>query len=109
MGLPFSHAYDKLNCYPVRAQFHSDFKSPAYLDDMLTVSIWADRIGTASLRLRFEVVRAESEQGTPGDVLMTGSCTLVTVDRKTLRPVRIPQLLRESIAPYLEDSPSPSV
>jgi acyl-CoA thioesterase FadM len=72
---------------------------------MLTVSIWADHLGNASLRLRFEVIRAESEQGTLGDILMIGSCTLVTVDRKTLRPVRIPQLLRESIAPYLEEPP----
>lgn len=102
MGLPFSHAFDLIDSYPVRAQFHTDFHLPAYLDDMLTVEIWADHLGSASLRLVFRVIRAESEQGTPGDVLMTGNCTLVTVDRAKYRPVRIPEILRQAIQPYLD-------
>jgi acyl-CoA thioester hydrolase len=104
MGLPFSRAFKLLNAYTVRKQFHCDFHSPAYLDDLLTVNIWCDHVGNTSMRLSFEVTRASSDTGKIGDRLMTGNCTLVAVDRTTYRPVRLPELLREAIKPYLEES-----
>jgi acyl-CoA thioester hydrolase len=101
MGLPYSHAFELLDVYPVRAQFHSDFKSPAYLDDLLTVELWVDHIGGSSLQLDFRLLRAESEYGTIGEVLVTGHCVLVTVDRKTLKPRRVPERLRDALAPFV--------
>lgn len=111
MGLPYSHAFDVLDVYPVRAQFHSDFKSPAYLDDMLTVSLWVSHIGTSSIRLDFEIVRAAhdpasgiSELGAVGDTLVTGHCILVTVDRTKYKPRRVPERLREALSMFLIES-----
>ncbi|SRR5579883_1167866 len=101
MGLPYSEYFDILDVYPVRAQFHCDFKSPAYLDDLLTTAIWVSRIGKTSMTLSFEVVRTLSKKGTVGEILTTGHCVLVTVGQKTLRPQRIPDRLREGLEQFL--------
>ncbi len=104
MGLPYSRAFELLDAYPVRKQFHCDFLSPAYLDDLLTVHIWSDHVGNTSMRLCFEVTRTASDKGRIGERLMTGNCTLVAVNRTTFRPVRVPELLRTAIQPFLEES-----
>ena len=97
MGLPYSHAFDVLDVYPVRAQFHSDFKSPAYLDDLLKVHLWVSHFGTSSLRLDFRIERSLSERGTIGETLVTGHCVMVTVDRVHYKPRRVPSRLREAL------------
>ena len=100
MGLPYSSAFDELDVYPVRAQFHSDFQSPAYLDDLLTTEIWATKIGNSSFELHFEIMRKESTKGKVGEVLVTGHCVLVTVGRESLNPRRVPDRLREGLKEF---------
>jgi acyl-CoA thioester hydrolase len=102
IGLPYSHAFELIDSYPVRAQFHCDFRSPAYLDDMLTVEIWVGSIGSASLTLEFEIKRTQSEKGLLGETLMTGHCVLVTVNRDNYRPVRVHQRLRDALEDYIK-------
>ena len=102
MGLPYSGAFDELDVYPVRAQFHCDFKAPAFLDDLLTTELWVTKLGNSSMTLTFEIVRMLSTKGKVGEVLVTGHCILVTVDRKSLKPRRIPERLREGLKEYLE-------
>ena len=110
VNLPFSEAFKVLDVYPVRAQFHIDFKSPAYLDDLLTVELWVGHIGTSSMMLRFEVIRALSEKGEIGQVLATGHCVLVTVDRERYQARRIPERLRTALQEfYIESETSDSV
>jgi acyl-CoA thioester hydrolase len=104
IGLPYSTAFDVIDSYPVRAQFHCDFKSPAYLDDMLSVEIWVGTIGSASLTLEFEIKRKKSDRGKLGETLMTGHCTLVTVTRDTYRPIRVHERLRDALAPYVKET-----
>jgi acyl-CoA thioester hydrolase len=101
MGLPYSEAFDVLNVYPVRAQFHCDFKSPAYLDDLLTTNMWVSRIGTSSILVDFEIARTLSSKGKIGEVLVTGHCVLVTVDRESLKPRRVPERLRDALQMFL--------
>jgi YbgC/YbaW family acyl-CoA thioester hydrolase len=101
MGLPYSGAFDTLDVYPVRAQFHSDFKAPAFLDDLLTTEIWATHLGNSSIELHFEITRKDSVKGKIGEVLVTGHCILVTVGRTSLRPRRIPERLRQGLTAYL--------
>src|SRR5205807_3868444 len=97
MGLPYSEAFDVLDVFPVRAQFHCDFKAPAFLDDLLTTELWVTKLGNSSMTLTFEIVRALSAKGTIGEVLVTGHCILVTVDRTSLKPRRIPERLRKGL------------
>ncbi len=101
IGLPYGGAFDDLGIYLVRAQFHSDFEAPAYLDDLLTTELWVGRMGTSSIDLHFEIVRKLSEKGNVGEVLVTGHCVLVTVRRATLRPCPIPKQLRSGLEEYL--------
>jgi acyl-CoA thioester hydrolase len=105
IGLPYSHAFEKMDAYPVRAQFHCDFKSPAYLDDLLTVNIWARDLGRSSLKLMFEITRTESERGIVGETLMTGYCILVTVGRERYKPKSIPEVLKKALGPYVDSNP----
>jgi acyl-CoA thioester hydrolase len=100
MGLPYSEAFEVLDVYPVRAQFHIDFKSPAYLDDLLTVELWVSHIGTSSITLHFEIIRTLSEQGEIGQMLATGHCILVTVDHERYKPRRVPERLREAMQEF---------
>jgi len=104
IGLPYSKAFDIMNAYPVRAQFHCDFKSPAYLDDMLKVEIWVSEIGATSLKLAFDIIRTASTQGKLDEVLVVGHCVLVTVDKVKYRPVRLPEVLRDALSEYIEVS-----
>lgn len=106
MGFPFSVANEILNMYPVRRQFHVDFHSPAFLDDMIRVDLWVSHIGNSSLRLDFDMQRAQSTQGSVGDRLVTGHCVLVSVDREHYRPVPIPEMLRTALTRYLEQETS---
>ncbi|HWF44257.1 MAG TPA: thioesterase family protein [Candidatus Kapabacteria bacterium] len=104
MGLPYSEAFDVLDVYPVRAQFHTDFKAPAFLDDLLTTELWVSHLGTSSITLRYEITRALSSQGEIGEVLVTGHCVQVTVDRERYKPRRIPDRLRTALQEYyIED------
>jgi acyl-CoA thioester hydrolase len=103
MGLPYSEAFDVLDVFPVRAQFHCDFKSPAYLDDLLTVNIWISRIGNSSIELNFEITRALSTKGEEGEILVTGHCVQVAVGRETLKPRRVPDRLRTAMQEFLID------
>jgi len=103
MGLPYSEAFDVLDVFPVRAQFHCDFKSPAYLDDLLTVNIWISRIGNSSIELNFEITRTLSAKGKEGEILVTGHCVQVAVGRETLKPRRVPDRLRTAMQEFLID------
>jgi acyl-CoA thioester hydrolase len=109
MGFPFSVANEVLDMYPVRRQFHVDFHSPAYLDDLVRAYLWVSHVGNSSLRLDFEMDRhlpaAGPAQGKIGERLVTGHCVLVSVDRTHYRPVPIPELLRSALGQFLiEDS-----
>ena len=107
MGLPYSEAFEVLDIYPLRARFYIDFKSPAYLDDLLTAELWVSHIGTSSITLRFEIVRTLSEKGEIGQMLAIGHCVLVTVDREHYKPLRVPERLRNVMQEfYLDEAES---
>ncbi len=107
MGLPYSEAFEVLDIYPVRAQFHCDFKAPAFLDDLLTAELWVTHIGTSSIRLEFEIFRAASNRGEIGQLLVTGHCVQVTVDRERYKPRRMPERLRKALQEFAIDENSP--
>lgn len=102
IGLPFSNGFEIMDCYTVRAQFHCDFRLPAYLDDLLEVKLWVSQLGGSSLKLRFDIIRQESVTGKPGELLVEGNCTLVSVDREKYRPKRLPAILTDALTPYCE-------
>lgn len=67
----------------------------------IDVEIWLGRLGGASIEICFELY---SPVGVEPRVLYARAATsIVTVDAASGRPTRIPALLRELWAPYLED------
>lgn len=76
----------------VMAQNGANFRSPAFFDDVLDVTPTVAKLGNSSLRMEFTVKR--------GDVLLWEAFAVyVFVDHETMRPVPIPDGIRERIAP----------
>jgi acyl-CoA thioester hydrolase len=67
----------------------------------IDVEVWLGRLGGASIEICFELY---SPQGVEPRVLHARAATsIVTVDAASGRPTRIPALLRERWAPYIEE------
>jgi len=91
LGFPYTNTqFENLGVWMLRVNFSCDFHSPAYIDDLLTISCWAHSIGGASLTLHFAVQRNS-------ELLGNGSCTIVSVDRITKKAVKLPDALRSAI------------
>jgi len=91
LGFPYTNTqFEDLGVWMLRVNFSCDFHSPSYIDDVLTISCWADSIGGASIKLRFAVERESV-------ILGDGSCTIVSVDRITKKAVKIPDVLRSAL------------
>jgi len=97
VGLPYGTVWDQLDIWLPRVQLHYDFRSSALLDELLDVDVWVGRMGRSSLRLEFLVKRPD------GQVAAEAHLVAVAVDRKTERPVPIPDPLRSALAPYRAD------
>src|SRR5437667_419892 len=94
-GLAYAQVFDRYDVFLPRKAVHSEFYSPARLDDRLRVATYVGRIGTTSLTLNFDVFR-----GTGRALIAAGWMVLVCVDRKQLKPRRLPAELVEALAPH---------
>jgi YbgC/YbaW family acyl-CoA thioester hydrolase len=93
--LPYAVAFKTLNCFPIRAAYHCDYKSPALLDDLMEISIWVSHWGNTSLTISFRFQRAGTDV-----MLAEGFCRLVTVTLDEKKKMPIPDLLRRSLERY---------
>jgi acyl-CoA thioester hydrolase len=79
----------------VLARISMEFKSPAHFDDVLEVYVRVSKIGNTSMTFDFEIY-AEGEDRLIG----AASSLYVCIDPKTMRPVRVPDMLRSRIAEF---------
>ena len=79
----------------VLARTTIEFKSPAHFDDVLEVYTRVSKIGNTSITFDFEIYPEGEER-----LIGTSSSLYVCVDPKTLRPVRVPDLLRSRISEF---------
>ena len=95
VDLAYATAFERLDCFPIRAAYHCDYLSPARLDDLMRISIWISHWGTTSFTVSFRFIRV-------GDsvTLAEGWCRQVTVGLGDKRPVPIPSSLRELFLRY---------
>ena len=101
VGMPYGKVFDELDIWLPRVHLECDFLRAPRLDDLLEVSVFVGRIGRTSLRLDFEV-RRKTEDGTiEKDLMATAHFVLVSTDRNNLRPVPVPDELREALSSYL--------
>src|SRR5436309_3983474 len=78
-----------------RKAVHSEFYWPARLDDRLRIAAYVGKVGTKSLTLHFDVLRADAAA-----LGAAGWMVLVCVDRKKLKPLPLPAGLIVSLAPH---------
>src|ERR1700681_1899830 len=97
VGLPYSVMFDELDIWLPRVHLECDFHQAAQLDDLLEVSVYVGHFGNKSMRLDFEVRRKGADA-----VIADAHFVLAAVRRDTFETLRIPDELRESLAPYVK-------
>lgn len=75
-----------------------DYRKPAKLDDLLTVTATLEALTASSLAIQQRVER-------DGELLVAATLTAVCINADSQRPVRIPAAMRQALATLL---PSPS-
>lgn len=100
-GLAYASMFDAYDVFLPRKAVHSEFYWPARLDDRLRIAAYVGKVGTKSLTLHFDVLRADSNH-----LGAAGWMVLVCVDRKRLKPMQLPQGLIRSLAPHTLDPDS---
>jgi len=97
VGLPYSVAFREIECFPIRAEYHSEYRFPAQLDDLMRIEVWISHWGRTSFTISFRFKRDED------DILLSeGYCRLVCVGRNDKRSISIPDRLKEALAPYTD-------
>ena len=80
--------------YPLR-HVEADYTSPMKMGDLVTIQVTLGKVSERSFRVEFTL---RSEQGAP---LAKASHVHVCVDRKTMRPVALPEEVRALLLPHL--------
>ena len=94
-GLAYAQVFDRYDIFLPRKAVHSEFYSPARLDDRLRVATYVGRVGTKSMTLNFDVLRDDT-----ASLGAAGWMVLVCVDRKHLKSRPLPADLVEALAPH---------
>jgi acyl-CoA thioester hydrolase len=94
-GLAYAQLFDRYDIFLPRKAVHSEFYSPARLDDRLRVATYIGRVGTKSMTLNFDVLRHDA-------ALLRAAAwmVLVSVDRRTLKSQPLPAGLVAALAPH---------
>src|SRR3954469_4044546 len=100
VGMPYGKIFDELDIWLPRVHLECDFHRAPRLDDLLEVSVYVGKIGRTSLRLNFEVRRRNEAGDIEAALMATAHFVLVSTNRVDLKPIPIPDNLREALAPY---------
>ena len=101
VGLPYGVMFDELGIWLPRVHLECDFHHAARLDDLLEVSVYVGHFGNKSMRLNFEVRRKGEEE-----LIATANFILAAVKQDTFETVRVPDALRDRLAPYADIDPN---
>ena len=99
-GLSYKQLFDEIGLWLPRVHVECDFYDPVRLDELLTVEAFFGRIGNSSIHLHFAVRRNER----PESVVATGKYILVCVPKGEFSAVPVPDVVREKLAPYVEQA-----
>ena len=92
-GLAYARMFDEYDIFLPRKAVHSEFYWPARLDDRLRIAAYVGKVGTKSLTLHFDVLRADAAA-----LGAAGWMVLVCVDRKKLKPLPLPSARLSGLA-----------
>jgi YbgC/YbaW family acyl-CoA thioester hydrolase len=94
-GLAYAQLFDRYDIFLPRKAVHSEFYSPARLDDRLRVATYIGRVGTRSMTLNFDVLRDDAPL-----LRAAAWMVLVCVDRRHLKPEPLPAGVVAALAPH---------
>jgi acyl-CoA thioester hydrolase len=77
----------------VVAELNVEFRAPARFDELISLAIGVERLGTTSMSSRLRLQRGE-------ELLVEGRMRHVVVDAKSWKKTEIPGWLREGLGPY---------
>jgi len=97
LGFSYAHLSDELGVWLARVRLEIDYRAPARLDDEVRCRAELRETGGSSLTFVFPIERDATR-------LADGKLVLACLDRKTLRPVRIPAKLRDALAQASESA-----
>lgn len=95
MGMPFGEVFQRLGIWLPRKVMHTEFHTPALLDESLAVLTYFSRVGTTSLTINFDVMDADREV-----LHATAYQVLVCVDKQTFEKRELPGELVTSVERY---------
>ncbi len=94
-GLPFGEIFERYDIWLPRRVMHTEFHSPAVLDERLKVVTYFSRVGRTSLTINFDVMSADG-----GTLHASAYQVLVCVARGTLAKQPLPPALVQAIEPF---------
>lgn len=95
LGFSYKLLEDKGVMLPV-ADYHIQYKRPAYYDDMLTIEASIVELPTARLQFAYRTLNDK------GELLNQAETTLVFVDRNSGRPCRVPKEMWDAMRPHFQ-------
>ena len=99
-GLSYKTLSEEMEIWLPRVHVECDFFHPVKLDELLVVDAFFGKLGTSSIHLNFVVHRKDE----PSRPVASGKYILVAVSRTTFEPIRLPDLVRERLSPYMENA-----
>jgi YbgC/YbaW family acyl-CoA thioester hydrolase len=94
-GLPYETLRGEKAVWIPRKAFSAEFHSPAQIDEQVAVQVHFSRIGNTAMTMQFEVYRASDRVHRA-----SGSLTVVSVDKPTMKPQPIPDDVRAKLLHY---------
>lgn len=94
-GMPYASIFDGPAIYLPRRHLSLEYFAPARLDDQLTLVTYVSRVGDSSLTFNVDVRAA-----TRWTLVASAAMVVVCVAVETFAKQRLPDVIRESLAPY---------
>ncbi len=95
----FGTTYNEMEEYGVMLpvlEVQSNYISPAYDDDLLTVRVKLAKMPQVRMRFDYEIYREN------GDLINTGAVTLAFMNSKTRHACRVPEYFVNLLKPYFD-------
>jgi YbgC/YbaW family acyl-CoA thioester hydrolase len=102
-GIDRAHFFAGADYLVPIAHSEADYRRPIRHGDRIDVRIDVTRVGRASFTLRYHVT------GSDGDLRVEASTVHAFVDRATMKPIPIPDLLRVILLRHLLREPAPNL
>ena len=91
IGFPYDQIAEHFGVWIGRVRLAVDYRAPARLDDEIVCSAQLKKIGGSSMTFAFPIDRAD------GTRLADGELVLAALERRSLRPTRIPEPLANAL------------